>query len=685
MNEIHPSTAPNAAHAHGRESRTQRRGGVGAHLPVLPRVAVVALVGNPNTGKTTLFNALTGYRRNVANYPGVTVELARGPLASPGPPVEIVDLPGTYSLLPRSPDEQIVGDFLAGRVDRPPDVVLFIADATNLRRNFYLLTQVLECGRPVVVALNMMDQARQRGIRIDHEELSRRLGVPVVPIIATQETTVGALVHVLRESIGRKPPTLDLPQVDDHCEPGEAVQKRYEWIGRLLDGVIERSEPLGRPWAERLDRVLTHRLSGPAILAVVLFVLFQSIFTWVAPVMDAIDAGFATLADATAAILPAGLLRSFISDGLIGGVGAVLVFLPQIMLLFAFIAVLEDCGYMARAAFLMDRIMRALGLSGRAFLPLLSSFACAVPAILGTRTISDRRERFATILVAPFMSCSARLPVYVLLIGAFVPATGLAGGWISLQGLVMAGMYLVGIVVAVPVTWLLRRFVFRGPPTGFLMELPPYRVPRLRAVWQRSWFAAKHFLMRAGTVILLVNVVVWAAGYFPHSPRIRQRVLAQAAQQGWDEARTQATLAGEYLRDSYLGRVGRLIEPAVRPLGWDWRIGMAVVASFPAREVVVATLGTIYNLGEDPDETSPSLREALRAARWPETGEPVFTLPVALSIMVFFALCMQCASTLAVMGRETGSWRYPIAAFVGMTSLAYAGAWLTVHVARGLL
>ncbi|RMF73337.1 MAG: ferrous iron transporter B, partial [Planctomycetota bacterium] len=369
----------------------------------------------------------------------------------------------------------------------------------------------------------------------------------------------------------------------------------------------------------------------------------------------------------------------------IAGVGGVLVFLPQIMILFGLIAILEDCGYMARAAYMMDRLMRGLGLSGRAFIPLLSAFACAVPAIMGARAISDRRERFVTILIAPFMSCSARLPVYTLIIGAFVPATSYFGGWLGLQGLVMLGMYLVGVIVAIPVAWLLKTTAFAGPQPPFFIELPTYKRPRVRAVLQRMLFAGHHFLMRAGTVILCVNLLVWALAYFPHTSQTAARVEAQAAAEGWDDSRVESELAGAYLRDSYLGRIGRTIEPAIRPIGWDWKIGMAVAASFPAREVVIATLGTIYNLGSDVDEASLPLQQKLKDARWEHSGEPIFTLPVALSLMVFFALCAQCSSTLVVIGRETRSWVWPIVSFVGMTTLAYLGAWATMRIAAALL
>lgn len=699
-----------------------------------------ALVGNPNTGKTSLFNALTGYRRHVANYPGVTVEAAHGRVRHVDVPIELLDLPGTYSLAAASPDEAIVGDVLSGlRGAAPrPDAILAVADATNLPRNLYLVSQLLEAGLPVVLAVNMMDVAAARGIAIDTNLLTARLGIAVIPITATKPATLAALrselVRIARDSSRAPPSTGALPEsltveiralqavsprlttasavrqlLDAQAGPAQSngelatrviesrqrlaaagidgpaveVRARYAWLATALAGVISRPANPRLTWSDQLDRVLTHRVGGALALLLVLFMLFQAIFTWAAPLMDWVDRLFAWLAGRAADALPAGAIQSFVTDGLIAGVGGVLVFLPQILILFGFIAVLEDCGYLARAAYMMDRLMRAFGLSGRAFIPLLSSFACAVPAIMGTRTIADRRERFATILLAPFMSCSARLPVYILLIATCVPNLHL-GGWFSLPALVMLAMYLLGVLVAIPIAWLLRRTAFAGPSGSFMLELPSYKWPRWQAVVQRMLGAGRKFLIGAGTVIVLVNLLVWAAAYYPRSPATLAAVQQQAAAAGWDEARTDHELAGAYLRESYLGRAGQWIEPAVRPLGWDWRIGVAVIASFPAREVVVATLGTIYNLGAEEDESSGSLRSAIQSATWPENGARVFTLPVALSLMVFFALCAQCSSTLVVIGRETRSIRWPVVSFVGMTAIAYAAAWITSRAATAL-
>ena len=705
------------------------------------RPATVATVGNPNTGKSTLFNALTGFRRRVANYPGVSVDVGRGPVRGTARPIELLDLPGTYSLAALSPDEMVVSNMLCGRVERAerPDCILAILDASNLPRNLYFFSQLADIDLPIVVALNMTDIAEARGIAVDAGRLSERLGVPVVPMVATREATVKpllealdaaldgaavatraqlpeALVHeaaALRETFGGQLHFAEAIRVlldrDGYAEqqylerggdpnviseararlneagidgPGAEVRARYAWVAKILDGVISRPDKPIRTASDRLDAVLTHRFGGALALFAVLFVLFQGIFSFATYPMDWIDAAFGSLGGLVGGVLPEGILNSLIVGGLIAGVGGVLVFLPQILILFAFLAVLEDCGYLARAASMMDRVMRAMGLSGRAFIPLLSSFACAIPAIMGTRAIADRRERFVTILITPFMSCSARLPIYLLLITAFVPTERYLGGWVGLQGLVMLAMYLVGVIIAIPIAWLLKKTAFAGPSAGFMLELPSYKWPRPRAIWQRMHFAGKHFLVRAGTVILAVSLVVWALGYFPHSASTASTVRQKGVEQGWDEAKLESELAGAYLRESYLGRMGRTIEPVIKPIGWDWRIGVAIIASFPAREVVIGTMGTIFNLGGDVDEAHTGLRDAIQAATWPDGGGPVFTLPVALSIMVFFALCAQCSSTLVMIGRETGSWVWPVVSFTGMTTIAYFAAWAVAAAAR---
>jgi len=716
----------------------------------------VALVGNPNTGKSTLFTALAGVRQRVGNYPGVTVEKKLGHLRHGEQRFELIDLPGTYSLAPRSPDEMLTVNVLLGRRDNvaPPDVVLSIVDASNLERNMFLLSQVLSLGLPTVVALNMVDLAHERKIEIDTAELAERLGVPVIAVQANRRIGLEQLKEALVQAAGKSPPPHDpfpasfqqevrelgnwlatrqpLPHFlverllldgDGYLEEellngaaSEGVEKlraarsslaaagcptpaveamaRYGWISRLLEGVVRRPDVHQATTSDRIDAVLTHKLWGTFVFAAAMTVLFSSIFILAVPLMDAIDEAIGAVANALETTMPESALRSLIVDGVIGGVGAVVIFLPQILVLFLIIGILEDCGYMARAAFLMDRLMAGVGLSGKSFIPLLSSFACAVPGIMATRVIENRRDRLTTILIAPLMSCSARLPVYVILIGAFVPPTHYLGGIVGLQGLVLLAMYSIGIMVAIGVAWLLKKTLLRGETPPFVLELPSYKVPSLRTVAFRMVERGWAFLARAGTVIFAVTIVIWGLAYYPRSDaRVAADIAAQratiahdpAAVAMFDDPENMAKLkASLHQRYSFLGRAGQWIEPVVRPLGWDWRIGCAVIASFPAREVVMGVLGVIYHLGPEVDVASEGdqsrLQEKLRAARWDGSGEPVYHLPVALSIMVFFALCAQCAATLAVIRRETNSWRWPVFTFVYMTTLAYLGALVTYQI-----
>jgi ferrous iron transport protein B len=733
----------------------------------------VAIVGNPNTGKSTLFSALAGIHQRVGNYPGVTVEKKIGHFRHDGRLFELVDLPGTYSLAPRSPDEMVAVDVLLGRHSNaePPDVVLTIVDASNLERNLYLVSQVLSLGLPTVVALNMVDVARDRQLQIDVPSLSERLGVPVVAAQANRRVglpdlksalaaaTDSPLLNVenpfpeafqqqahefgawLNERREKRLPAflverllldgdgyLERELLDGYAAEGavklcaarealaaagfpvpavEAIA-RYDWISRVIDGAMCRPPGHTRTASDRIDAVLTHKFFGTIIFVAVMALLFSSIFIFADPLMRVIDNGVGWLGSVVESAMPEGALQSLLVDGVIGGVGAVVIFLPQILILFFFIALLEDCGYMARAAFLMDRLMAGVGLSGKSFIPLLSSFACAIPGIMATRVIENRRDRFTTILIAPLMSCSARLPVYVILIGAFVPATRYLGGLVGLQGLVLLAMYTIGVMVAIAVAWLLKKTLLRGETPPFVLELPSYKLPSLRMVARRMADRGWAFLVRAGTIIFAVAVVIWALAYYP---RAEKQVAADVAtlrtglenvvdgvQSGTPAyADASAQLAAfdepEYLdhltaslhqRYSFLGRAGKLVEPVVRPLGWDWRIGCAVIASFPAREVVMGVLGVIYQMGADVDVGSEGdqnrLRQQLRTARWDDTGEKVYNLPVALSIMVFFALCAQCAATLAVIRRETNSWRWPLFTFTYMTVLAYCGALITYQV-----
>jgi ferrous iron transport protein B len=491
--------------------------------------------------------------------------------------------------------------------------------------------------------------------------------------------------------------------------PAVEAMVRYSWVGRVVEGAVRRVETRPDTLTDRIDRIVTHRWWGTLIFAALMVFVFQAVFSWAAPLMDLIDAGVGYVGERTASAIPPGALQSLLVQGVIGGVGGVIIFLPQILILFLFIGILEDCGYMARAAYLMDRLMARVGLSGKSFIPLLSSFACAIPGIMATRVIENRRDRLTTILIAPLMSCSARLPVYVLLIAAFVPARYYLGGLLGLHGLVMFAMYLVGIVTAVVVALLLKRTLLKGPTPPFVLELPSYKMPSPRTVFFRIVDRGWAFLKNAGTLIVAVSIVVWALLYFPRDEEAvegpyRERVaqLTQSIETRKDATDEQAVaerttaeeelagierhIDGEYKRRSYLGQMGHAIEPAVEPLGWDWRIGSAAIASFPAREVVVATLGILFDVGEevDDEEGSSRLQQALTDARRPGTDEPLFTLATALSLMVFFALCAQCAATLAIIRRETNSWRWPLFTFCYMTTLAYAAAWATFQIASRL-
>jgi ferrous iron transport protein B len=716
----------------------------------------VALVGNPNTGKTTLFNALAGMRQRVGNYPGVTVETKKGRLMLGRQALELVDLPGTYSLAPRSPDEMVAVDVILGRQsgEARPDVVVSIVDASNLERNLYLTSQVLELGVPVVVALNMVDIAAAQGVQIDAARLSKQLGVAVVAIQANKRKGLEQLKQAVADAaatvvpppcsppfpeafqaeadtlgkrLGQEVPAflvrrllLDVGgyiegRLTDGRSNGLAVELRasrrrlaeagcktpdvearvrYAWIRQVTAGCLQRSRQRPVMWTDRLDRVLTHKIYGTLVFLAVMFMVFQSIFTWAKPVMERIDKGREALGELVQEWVGPGPVSSLLADGVIKGVGSVLVFLPQILILFLFIAILEDCGYMARAAFLMDKIMARCGLSGKSFIPMLSSVACAVPGIMATRVIENRRDRLATILVAPLMSCSARLPVYTLLIGAFL-TEGFAF-WVP--GLVMFAMYAIGITVAPLVALLLKRTLLRGETPFFVMEMPVYKWPSVRTVLRRMTDSGWAFVRRAGTLILASMIVVWALLYFPYRDEEGMLYEERIAQQD-DNRAEQNRLQGEWKSHSFLGRMGKTIEPVVAPLGWDWRVGMAAIASFPAREVVVGTLGIIYNTGkvdadavrdpgdEEAKEKAGVLRTAMSEATWengPRQGSKVFTIPAALSLMVFFALCCQCASTLAVIRRETNSWRWPLFTFAYMTLLAYVGALVVYHVGTWL-
>ena len=635
----------------------------------------VALLGNPNTGKSTLFSAIAGIPTRIGNYPGVTVEEKVGTFLHRGHTIELIDLPGTYSLNAKSPDEQVAVDVLHGNIDgtKQPDCIVVVVDATNLSRNLYLVSQALAVGQPVLVALTLCDVAESKGIHIDRKKLSEFLGCPVLRLVAPRRDGIDQLADALIESSDWSgqvvPEALNayLVQGAESDRPVAAADAiaRYRWIDDITKDVLSFSTNHSRSLGERIDAVLTHRILGTVVFGMTMLTIFSSIFWLATPLMDLVSSGVELLAGWAESVIPDGILQSLVVNGIIAGVGGVVIFLPQIAILFLFVAVLEGCGYLARAAFLMDRLLVGVGLSGKSFIPLLSSFACAIPGIMAARTIENRRDRLLTILVAPLMSCSARLPVYLLLCSAFVPNVAVGNTWFRLPAVVLASMYLIGILVAAIVAFVLSRTIFRGPPQPFVLELPSWRWPQPAVVGERVREAAVSFLKNAGTLILAVSIVVWALGSFP-KPVIQAGVDPESAEQ-----------QGEALRQSFLGQAGRFIEPVVKPLGWDWRIGCAAVASFPAREVVLGVLGVIYNLGDvDPgeEEGEGMLIRQLRSATWDGTDRKVFTLPVALSIMVFFALCAQCASTLVIIGKETASWVWPLVSFTYMTALAWIGA-----------
>ncbi|MFZ1702323.1 MAG: ferrous iron transport protein B [Pyrinomonadaceae bacterium] len=650
----------------------------------------IALAGNPNAGKTTLFNSLTGLKQKIANYPGVTVERKEGPWRLNGQSAHLIDLPGLYSLDATSLDEQIARQVITGEQEgvARPDVIVAVVDATNLERNLYLVTQLFEFGIPVVIALTMIDVFEHQKHQIDVEMLSVLLGAPVVAVGAKSKRGMAELAEKVLAAVGN-PPTIPYAyeETDPNGGPNGKIFSRYNFISEVVQESVWHSDHGSHRLSDKIDRVLTHRFFGLLILVAILLLVFQTIFSWASLPMDLLEKSFGAAGDLVRAELPPGILSDLIVDGIIAGVGGVVVFLPQILLLFLFISLLEDSGYMSRAAFLLDKLMSRVGLHGKAFLPLISSFACAIPGIMATRTIESRRDRFATIMIAPFMSCSARLPVYTLMIGAFFGGQYVFGV-ISIGALLMLIMYSIGIIAAVLVAFVLKRTVLKAPPPPFLMELPPYRLPNLRTVFQNMLTRAWLFLKRAGTVILAISIILWALMYFPRNaaqsvPPAVAGGLSQQNESPISSVETgiqPPTIAGgsdsEQLKNSFAGKLGHVIEPIIEPLGFDWKIGVALVASFAAREVLVSTLSIIYNVGKDENEESETLIAAVRSAK-DDSGRPVWTPLTALTLMVFFVLAMQCMSTIAVVRRETNSWSWPLFMTVYMTGLAYVAALVT--------
>ncbi|WP_312596220.1 ferrous iron transporter B [Brevundimonas sp.] len=619
-------------------------------MDVALKTARVALVGNPNSGKTALFNALTGAHQKVANYAGVTVERKEGLIrATSGRTMSVLDLPGTYSLRARSPDEEVTRDAVLGRLagETPPDVVVCVADATNLRLVLRLILELKAVGRPMVLALNMYDIAQRQGLRIDLEALRAELGVPIITTVATRKRGVDDLIAAVEVQADAAALGENAWHTPDAAELRSAAREA-ERIMKACVRPPERPDTL----TGEIDSVLLHPVGGLLILLALLFVMFQAVFSWAAPLMDGIEAGIGWLGGLVGNVLPDGLLQSLIVDGIISGVGSVLVFLPQILILFLFIIALEDFGYMARAAFLMDRIMGGAGLHGRAFIPLLSSFACAIPGVMAARVIDSKRDRLTTILVAPLMTCSARIPVYTLIIAAFIPNERV-WGFANLQGLVMFGLYAAGILSALLVSLVIRKVFWRGAVEPFMMELPTYKVPDLKSVGFNLWLRAKIFLNRAGRIILPAVVILWVLATFPYPPE-------------------NATLpAIDY---SFAGMLGRALEPIFAPIGFNWQMVIALIPGMAAREVAVAALGTTYAIADA--ENATGLLASTLATHW--------SLATALSFLAWYIFAPQCVATLGVVRRETNSLKWTWIMIGYMFGLAYLASLATYHVAVAL-
>ena len=690
----------------------------------------IALVGNPNSGKSSMFNHLTGLNQKIGNFPGVTVEKRSGFSTMPdGSTAEIIDLPGIYSLYPRSLDERIVSEILLDHASSlSPDKIVVTADATNLKRSLLLLTQIIDLGLPTVLALNMMDLVTKAGISYDLNALSQQLGVPVVPINARKGTGLDELKKILSKPVERPAKnifpvyedvkdavktvrekfTLDneyqayqfLQQTESLKFIGKEEQRflsdvsaqhnffpgkyqgaetiqRYTFIQTLLDQVTLKTAELSwKKYTSKLDYILTHRVWGYAIFFAILFLIFQSIFAWASVPMDLIDGAFASLSILLSESLPAGVLTRLLTEGIIPGIGGIVIFVPQIAILFAFIAILEESGYMARVVFLMDKIMRKFGLNGKSVVPLMSGVACVIPAIMATRTIDNWKERTITIFVTPLMSCSARLPVFTILIALVVP-NKVVLGFFNVQGLALMGLYLLGFAAAM-LTALVMKYLVRVKERSYLlMELPAYRWPKWSNVGYTILEKTKAFVLEAGKVILAISIVLWVlASYGPGDDleNARENVLNESANLRLTEQGLENRIAAYKLEHSYAGIIGKAVEPVIKPLGFDWKIGIALITSFAAREVFVGTMATIYSIGTDDDPTT--IKNRMREEVNPETGGPRFTVPVAFSLLVFYTFAMQCMSTIAIVYRETNGWKWPLLQLIYMSALAYISSFI---------
>ena len=698
----------------------------------------VALVGNPNSGKSTLFNVLTGLNQKIGNFPGVTVEKKIGFVKlSDHRNAQITDLPGTYSIYPKSRDESIVMDVLAHKNGPDyPELIVFVADASNLKRNLLLFSQVADLKIPIIIALNMMDIAKQSGIEIAVDELAQKLGIQVIPISARKQLGIDRLKEAILNStsIPLQLPSIEViaiapeliqkiqdelniehpyvalqlahqhedmlflsaehqkkiqefsQEFDFHSQKSQASETitRYNFINDVLfDTVKIHADPKQETYSNRIDKILTHRIFGFAIFFAILFLIFQSIFAWSEYPMSLIEQLFMWLSDMGTQILPPGLLADLLIDGVLAGLSGVIIFIPQIAILFAFISILEDTGYMSRVTFMMDKIMRKVGLSGKSIVPLIGGFACAVPSIMSARNIESWKDRMITIMVTPLIACSARLPVYTLLISLVVPDVKL-WGIINMQGIVLMSLYVFSIVSAILVA-LVMKLVIRARERGyFIMELPVYRIPRWNNVLLTMYRSVKAFVFEAGKVIIAVSIILWVLSSFGPSDRfdkIEAKYSSETIKQQYPQDEIDRLQASEKLENSYAGMLGKAIEPVIRPIGFDWKIGIALITSFAAREVFVGTMATIYSVDGD-DTHVESVREKMQSARNPDTGLPVFTTAVAFSLMMFYAFAMQCMSTIAVVYRETKSWKWPAIQFAYMTGLAYLASFIVYNLLK---
>ncbi len=636
----------------------------------------VALAGNPNSGKSSVFNKLTGLNQKVGNYPGVTVDKKVAKLKLPGgTKAEVLDLPGTYSIYPKSEEEQVVWDVLT-QPENPdkPDVVVVVADATNLKRNLLLFTQIVDLGHPTVLLLNMIDVVARRNRVIEAEVLAKRLGVPVIRTNARDGTGIKELLTSIEEGI--EPPVDHFFSYNGSLNNGtegsrrREILDRYSKIDKLLDGVIHDPEEVYSGYTKKLDKLFTHKIWGYLLFVGILLVVFQAIFKWAEAPMEWIDTGFGLLANYLSSTLPPGILTDLLTGGIIPGLAGIMIFIPQIAILFAVISLLEESGYMSRVVFLMDKLMRKVGLNGRSVVPLVSGIACAVPAIMATRSIASKKDRLITILVTPLMSCSARLPVYAILIAMVIPDQ--SWGFFNLQGLTLFGLYFLGFFAAITAAWVIKIFVKSSEKSYLVMEMPSYKVPRWRNMGLTVYEKTKTFVFEAGKIIMAISIVLWIAATYGPAEKMEQAVIQaeeMAIENNYGPEEVENAVAAARLENSFAGHFGKFIEPTIEPLGYDWKIGIALISSFAAREVFVGTIATIYSVGNTDDELT--VKNRLEKEINPKTGQPRFNLAVGISLLLFYAFAMQCMSTLAVVYRETKGWKWPVIQFVFMFVLAY--------------